>query len=118
MSMVAKVVSVMESVLGPVVEEFVEQRNLIQRKRKFCGQTLLQMLVFSLLKKPDATFADMAFTAAQLGVNVSAMAVEKRFTQPLVDFLEGCPEPGCSADGGRRTGFRGPVGPFHRRFHW
>jgi len=86
-SMVAKVVSVMESVLGPVVEEFAEQRNLIQRKRKFCGQTLLQMLVFSLLKKPNATFADMAFTAAQLGVNVSAMAVEKRFTQPLVDFL-------------------------------
>lgn len=87
MSMVAKVVSVMESVLGPMVEEFAVQRNVIQRKRKFCGQSLLQMLVFTLLKKPDATFADMAFTAAQLGVDVSAMAVEKRFTQPLVNFL-------------------------------
>jgi len=86
-SMVAKVVSVMQSVLGPMVEDFAEQRNVIQRKRKFCGQSLLQMLVFTLLKKPDATFADMAFTAAQLGVDVSAMAVEKRFTQPLVDFL-------------------------------
>ena len=84
MCMVAKVVSVMETVLGPMVEEFAEQRNLIQRKRKFCGQSLLRMLVFTLLKKPDATFADMAFTAAQLGVDVSAMAVEKRFTQPLI----------------------------------
>ena len=46
------------------------------------------MIVLTLLKKPDANFQDMALSAAQLGVPVSATAVEKRFTQPLVDFLK------------------------------
>ena len=87
MSMVAKVVSVMETVLGPMVEEFAEKRRVIKRKRKFRGQSLLRMIVLTLLKKPEATFEDLALTAAQLGVHVSATAVEKRFTQPLVDFL-------------------------------
>jgi hypothetical protein len=86
--MVAKVVSVMESLLGPMVEALADQRGVIKRKRKFTGQVLLRMLVLTLLKKPDATFADMASTAAQLGVAVSSTAVEKRFTQPLVDFLK------------------------------
>jgi len=85
--MVAKVVSVMERVLGPMIEELAEQRGVIQRRRKFCGQSLLRMIVLTLLKKPEATFADMALTAAQLGVDVSATAVEKRFTRPLADFL-------------------------------
>lgn len=48
---------------------------------------MLKMLVMTLLKKPNAVFSDLALTAAQLGVSVSVTAVEKRFTQPLVDFL-------------------------------
>jgi hypothetical protein len=87
MGMVAKVVSVMERILGAMVEDFAEQRRVIQRKRKFRGQSLLRMIVLTLLKKPEATFEDMALTAARLGVPVSATAVEKRFTPPLVDFL-------------------------------
>jgi len=88
MSMVAKVVSMMEKVLGAKVEVLAQQHALIKRKRKFRGKSLLRMIVLTLLKKPDATFQDMALTAAQLGVPVSATAVEKRFTQPLVDFLK------------------------------
>src|SRR5665213_4034871 len=87
MDMVAKVVSVMETILGPIVETLAAERGLIQRKRKFSGQSLLQMLVFSLLKKPDATYEDMAFISAQLGLPVSATAVKNRFTPPLVAFL-------------------------------
>lgn len=87
MSMVAKVVSAMERVLGPMVEELAEQRGVIKRKRKFRGESLVRMMVLTLLKKPEATFADLALTAAQLGVRVSATAVEKRFTRPLADFL-------------------------------
>jgi hypothetical protein len=88
MSMVAKVVSMMEKVLGCEVDVLAQKHAVIKRKRKFCGQSLLRMIVLTLLKKPDANFEDMALTAAQLGVHVSATAVEKRFTQPLVDFLK------------------------------
>ena len=87
MGMIANVVSVLERILGSMVEKFAEKRRVIQRQRKFRGQSLLRMIVLTLLKKPEATFDDMAFTAAQLGLPVSATAVEKRFTQPLVDFL-------------------------------
>jgi hypothetical protein len=87
MSMVAKVASALERVLGDEVEELARKHGVIKRKRKFTGKSLLRMLVLTLLKNPAATFADWALTAAQLGVPVSDTAVEKRFTQPLVDFL-------------------------------
>ncbi len=87
MSMVAKVVSTMEKILGSKADVLARKHGVIQRKRKFRGKSLLRMLVLTLLKKPDANFQDMALTAAQLGVPVSDTAVEKRFTQPLVDFL-------------------------------
>jgi len=77
----------LEKVLGAETEGLAQAHGLIQRKRKFTGQSLLRMLVVTLLKKPDATYADWALTAAQMGVRVSATAVEKRFTQRLVDFL-------------------------------
>jgi len=87
MNMISSVVSSLETVLGPLAEELAAQHRVIRRKRKFSGQSLLRMIVLSLLKKPTATFEDMALTAAQLGVPVSATAVEKRFTRPLADFL-------------------------------
>ncbi len=90
MSMVAKVVSVMEKVLGPGLELLAEQQAVIQRKRKFTGQSLVRMMVLTLLKKPDAKVEDLALTAAQWGVPVSGAAVAKRFTQPLADFLRAC----------------------------
>lgn len=88
MRMVAKVVSMMEKVLGVEAEVLAQKHAVIQRKRKFRGKSLLRMIVLTLLKKPDANFQDMALTASLLGVPVSATAVEKRFTQPLVDFLK------------------------------
>ena len=77
----------METIWGSGVEELAEQRRVIQRQRKFRGQSLLRMIVWTLLKKPEATFEDLTLTAAQWGVHVSATAVEKRFTPPLVEFL-------------------------------
>src|SRR5262249_48072339 len=47
------------------------------------------MIVATLLRKPDACWADFHLTAAQLGLDLSQTAVEKRFAagQPLVDFF-------------------------------
>lgn len=85
--MVAKVVAAMERVLGKGVNALAKEHQVIRRERKFTGESLLKMLVLTLLKKPGATFNDLALTAAQWDVPVSATAVEKRFTQSLVDFL-------------------------------
>src|SRR5215207_8963376 len=47
------------------------------------------MIVATLLRKPDAAWADFHLTAAQLGLDLSQTAVQKRFAagQPLVDFF-------------------------------
>jgi Transposase DDE domain len=87
MAMVTKAVSVMETILGPGVEVLAKKYGLIKRKRKFSGQSLLQMLVLTLLKNPEASYEDMASTSVQLGVAVSETAVKKRFTPSLVEFL-------------------------------
>ena len=77
MSMVVKVTSLLEKVLGAETEELAQAHGLIQRKRKFTGQSLLRMLVGTLLKKADAKYADWVLTETQMGVRVSATAVEK-----------------------------------------
>ena len=87
MDMLANVVAAMETIFGNEIEALASKHEVIQRKRKFSGQSLLKMIVMTLVKKPDANFEDMALTAAQLGLDVSATAVGKRFTQPLADFL-------------------------------
>jgi hypothetical protein len=86
--MVAKVASLLETVLGDGAEELAKKHGVIQRQRKFTGTILLRMLVLTLLKKPLATFANWSLTAAQLGISVTATAVEKRFTSSLVNFLK------------------------------
>src|SRR4051812_30068538 len=47
------------------------------------------MIVATLLRKPDAAWADFHLTAAQLGLDLSQTAVQKRFAagQPLADFF-------------------------------
>ena len=119
MSMVAKVASLLEKVLGAQTEVLAKKHGVIQRKRKFTGQSLLRMLVVTLLKKPDAKYADWALTAAQMGVAVTATAVEKRFTQPLVDFLREA----LSVTLGQLLAAEAvsnelTVGSFHGALHW
>ena len=77
----------MERVLGQGVNALAKEHQVIRRERKLTGESLLKRWVLALLKKPEATFRDRAFTAAQWDVPVSATAVEKRFTPSLVDFL-------------------------------
>ena len=66
----------------------------------FTGRTLLLMIVATLLRKPDATWADFHLTAAQLGLDLSQTAVEKRFAagQPLVDFFRNALERALQQD--------------------
>ena len=89
MSILSNVASTLQAHLGKELDELARECNVIRREREFTGQTLLLMIVLTLLKKPDASWADFHLTAAQLGLEVSRTAIEKRFTagQPLVDFL-------------------------------
>jgi hypothetical protein len=79
----------LQACLNQELDQLARDCQLVVRQRVFTGQTLLLMVVATLLHKPDATWADFHLTAAQLGLDLSQTAVQKRFAagQPLIDFL-------------------------------
>jgi hypothetical protein len=91
MAIVRKVAVVLQSMLGVIGSENIEHlgrtTGLIRRRRKFSACTLLQTLVLTLLKKPQAKLIDYQTTAAQLGVILTQEAIDKRFSKELIAFL-------------------------------
>ena len=89
MDIIRTVASNLQENLGEQLDQLARDCRVVLREREFTGQTLLLMIVATLLHKPDATWTDFHLTAAQLGLQVTRTAVEKRFAagQPLVDFL-------------------------------
>jgi hypothetical protein len=79
----------LQGCLGEELDLLARDCQVVRRQRVFTGRTLLLMIVATLLRKPDAAWADFHLTAAQLGLDLSQTAVEKRFAagQPLVEFL-------------------------------
>jgi hypothetical protein len=84
------VTTALQNLLGSSLDQLARDCGLVRRQRKFSGQSLLRMLVLTLLRKPDASAWDFLVTAADLGLDVSQTAVEKRLAagQPLVTFLQ------------------------------
>lgn len=87
MKIVPQVVAALQCVFGTTAENAASKCGLIRRERKFTGSSLVQVMVLGFLRKPKASTADLAATAALIGVEVTPQAVNKRFTQALVDTL-------------------------------
>lgn len=89
MDIIRTVSTALQEQLGEDLDQLARDCHVVIREREFTGQTLLFMIVVTLLQKPDATWADFHATAARIGLEVSRAAVEKRFLagQPLVDFF-------------------------------
>ena len=89
MDIIPTVAATLQENLGKELDQLARECHVVLREREFTGQTLLLMIVVTLMHKPDATWTDFHLTAAQLGLEVTRTAVEKRFAagQPLVDFL-------------------------------
>ncbi len=87
MAIFARIATAMQALLGPVAEQVAQHCGLIRRQRKFTGATLLQTFVLGYLRKPTASAEDLAFTAQQLGVDVSSQAIDRRFQPALRDGL-------------------------------
>jgi hypothetical protein len=85
---VTKVVSAVQAVFGTLAAEVARAHPVVLRRRKFSNATLAQCFVLGFLGKPQATDEELAQTAALLGVKVTTQAVEQRFTDRLVDFLQ------------------------------
>jgi Transposase DDE domain len=89
MDIIQTVATTLQENLGKELDQLARDCQVVIREREFTGQSLLLMIVATLLHKPDATWTDFHLTAARLGLQITRTAVEKRFAagQPLVDFL-------------------------------
>jgi hypothetical protein len=61
---------------------------VVQRRRKFSPATLAQTFVFGFLAQPRASDEELAQIASRCGIQVTPQAVEQRFTEAMVAFLE------------------------------
>lgn len=59
-----------------------EVEQCIQRERAFDGPTLVQTFVFGFLHQPDANSTDLAQTASQCNVHVTASAIDQWLDKP------------------------------------
>jgi len=89
MDVIRMVTAALQEQLGPDLDALARACGVVRRQRKFTGQSLLRVLVLTLLQKPDATTADFCATAATLGLDVSDTALAKRWQAgpPLLEFL-------------------------------
>ncbi|MDE0087558.1 MAG: hypothetical protein OXU23_17685 [Candidatus Poribacteria bacterium] len=64
------------------------ETGFVQRGCKLNGSCFTQMLVFSLLENPDATYTQMSQTAGVLGASITRQAIEQRFTPEAAKTLK------------------------------
>ena len=88
MPIVAKVAAAMQAVFGASIDDLARTTRCVQRQRKFSGASLARTLVLTVLLRPAAKNRDFQAMAAKLGVHVTDEAINRRFTNELVMFLE------------------------------
>lgn len=61
--------------------------GLIKRVRAFTGATFAQTVVLGQMQEGEIALSDLASFARQVGVNISAQAIDKRFTEKTATFF-------------------------------
>jgi hypothetical protein len=89
MGIIAKVGTALQQLFGAIAEEAAVESQVIVRKRKFTGLSLIRTFVLGFLQNPEASDEDLAQMAITCGVDVTPQAIEQRHTPRLVAFLEG-----------------------------
>ena len=88
MSILTQVSNIMQEILQNVANEVAQRCGFVQRIRKLPGAAFIQILVFGWLETPDASYADLANTAQDLGIHISRQAIAKRMTPKLAEILK------------------------------
>ncbi len=88
MRIVSQVAAAMQAVFGTTLDELARTTGCVQRQRKFSGSSLARTLVLTVLLHPAAKNRNYQSMAAKLRVHVTEEAIEHRFNDDLVRFLE------------------------------
>ena len=88
MASIAQVAKALRTVLTRVANRAARTTRFVQRRSKLSGAKFVQTLVFGWLANPEATYEELAQTAATLGVKITAQGLEQRFTQAAAQCME------------------------------
>jgi hypothetical protein len=88
MRIVTEVAAAMQALFGRSLDDLARSTGCVQRQRKFSGVSLVRTFVLTVLLHPAAKNRDYQAMASKLGVHVTEEAIEHRFTDGLVRFLE------------------------------
>jgi len=87
MDTISQIVPAMQSVLIETANELARSSGFIQRQKVLTGSSFVQSLVFGWMSNPEATYDELAQTAASLGTAISGSGLEQRFTPQAAEFL-------------------------------
>ena len=88
MRIVAQTAAAIQEVFGKSIDDLARTTRCVQRQRRFSGASLARTLVLTVLLRPAAKNRDYQAMAAKAGVHVTEEAIDHRFTDELVLFLE------------------------------
>jgi hypothetical protein len=66
---------------GETADEAARATGFVRRRSKLGGAAFVRAVVFGWLNRPDASLAELAQTAAAVGVPISAQGLDQRFTE-------------------------------------
>ncbi len=88
MNTLSQVREKMQQILTTIADEAALETGFCKRNRKLTGSQFAQILTFSWLENPDATYTQLTHTAASLGTPISRQAIEQRFTAEAAQTLK------------------------------
>ena len=88
MQSVCRVANALQVVLTTAANRIAKSSGVIQRERKFRGDSLAQTFVFGWLANPRATLDELAQVAASCGAPVRPQAISQRMTDKLAEFFK------------------------------
>jgi hypothetical protein len=87
----------MQGVLTDLARQAGPQSGFVQRHSKLGGAEWVQTLVFGFLANPQATLAELAQTAAVVGVPITPQGLAERFGPAAAECVRGVLEAGLQA---------------------
>lgn len=88
MNSITQLGKAIKSVLQDYANQAGVATGFIQRVREFTGATFAQTMILGQMQEGEIAMSDVATFARQVGVNVSAQAIDKRFTKKTATFFQ------------------------------
>ena len=88
MTSIPQVAKALRTVLTRIANRAARTTRCVRRRSKLRGAKFVQTLVVGWLANPEATYEELAQTAATVGVKVTAQGVEQRFSEAAAQCLE------------------------------